>query len=218
MDSLGEFQKNIGVSFSNIGLLKQALTHSSYNKENNERLCFLGDAVLNMIAADYLFEKYPEYSEGLLTKIRSGIVNRKTLALWAKNIGLGKFIILSSGEEKGGGRKKTSILAETIEALVGAIFIDSGIKKAEDFVMRYFSAQKEEELLDYKSALQELFQKRNGSIPIYTLIKKSGEEHKPIFNVLVSIGGIEERGRGKSRKEAEQEAARKALLKIQNLR
>ncbi len=210
-----EFQKNIGVSFLDITLLEKALTHSSYDRENNnERLCFLGDAVLNMITASYLFERFPEYSEGLLTKIRAGLVSRRALVLWAKNINLGKFMFLSQGEEKTGGRKKTSILSEAIEGLVGAIFIDSGLSYAKDFIMKHLNEQKEEELCDAKSSLQELAQKKNGSLPIYRLIGKSGYDHKPIFNISVDVDGIVEIGSGKNKKEAEQDAARKALLKL----
>lgn len=213
-----EFQKDIGISFSNPNFLDLALTHSSFNKENNnERLCFLGDAVLNMIAAEYLFKKFPKYSEGVLTKMRSGLVSRKALAGWAKNINLGNFLLLSSGEEKTGGRKKASILAEAIEGLIGAIFIDSGISKAKAFIMKHLSCCKEEELLDFKSALQELAQKKKGILPVYKLIEKSGKEHKPLFKISVSVGKIIEIGNGKSKKEAEQEASKKALEKLQKV-
>lgn len=211
-------QKDIGISFSNPNFLDLALTHSSFNKENNnERLCFLGDAVLNMIAAEYLFKKFPEYSEGVLTKMRAGLVSRKALSLWAKNINLGNFILLSQGEEKTGGRKKVSILAEAMEGLIGAIFIDSGISNAKAFAMEHLSSCKEEEILDFKSALQELAQKKKGIIPVYKLIEKSGKEHKPLFKISVSVDEIIEIGNGKSKKEAEQEASKKALEKLQKV-
>ncbi|MEW6680190.1 MAG: ribonuclease III, partial [bacterium] len=185
--------KNIGVFFKETPLLVKALTHSSYDRENNnERLCFLGDSVLNMVAASYLFERYPEYSEGFLTKMKAGLVNRRQLANWANNIELGKFLFLSNGERKTGGRKKTSILAEAIEALVGAIFIDSGIENAKAFIMKHLESSKKESL-DYKSLLQELVQKKNGSLPIYKLIEKSGMDHKPIFSVSVEVAGIIEK-------------------------
>jgi len=209
-----EFQKNIGVSFKNPALLNQALTHSSYDKENNnERLCFLGDAVLNMLCAEYLFEKFSGYSEGFLTKARASLVSRRRLVPWAKNIGLGRFILLSAGEEKQGGRKKGSILSEAIEALIGAIFIDSGISNAKAFVMPHLNSQGEG-LLDFKSTLQELVQKKDGSLPVYKLIKRSGKEHKPIFYISVEVDGRVEIGRGRNKKEAEQDAASKMLIKL----
>lgn len=213
-----EFQKNIGITFQDHNLLNLALTHPSFNKKNNnERLSFLGDAVLNMITAEYLYKKFPEYSEGVLTKTRAGLVARRALSLWAKDINLGNFILLGDGEEKTGGRKKISILAEAIEGLIGAIFIDSGISKARAFVIKHLSSCKEEELLDFKSALQELAQKKMGIVPTYKLIKKSGKEHKPLFNISVTCDKIIEIGKGRSKKEAEQEAAKKALEKLQNM-
>ncbi|MEW6103229.1 MAG: ribonuclease III [bacterium] len=211
---LAGFQKNIGISFLNPLVLEKALTHSSYDRENNnERLCFLGDSVLNMITASYLFEKFGDFSEGFLTKMKANMVSRRQLVQWARNIELGKFLFLSNGEEKTGGRKKTSILAEAIEALVGAIFIDSGIENAKLFIMKHIECHKEE-ILDYKSSLQEIVQRKDGSLPIYKLIEKSGQDHKPIFSVSVSVDGMVEAGKGKSKKEAEEDAARKLLKKI----
>lgn len=215
MGNLEEFQKHIDIYFKNSSLLELALTHSSYDKKyNNERLCFLGDAVLNMIASDYLFKRFPEYSEGVLTKMRAGLVSRKVLVKWAKNINLGEFILISNGEEKTGGRKKASILSEAIEGLIGGIFIDAGISKARKFVMTHLSSQKGQ-FLDFKSALQELSQKKKISLPVYKVIKKSGKEHKPLFNISVSVGGIIEYGKGRNKKEASQEAAKKALERLQ---
>lgn len=215
MNNKGAFQKQIGISFSNPSLLDLALTHSSFNKkQNNGRLCFLGDAVLNMIASLYLFKRFPEYPEGILTKMRAGLVSRKVLVKWARDIKLGHFIFLSNGEEKTGGRKKASILSEAIEGLIGAIFIDGGISKAKKFVMAYLSSQKGE-FLDFKSALQELAQKEKMGLPVYKLVKKSGKEHNPSFNISVSVGGIIEYGKGKNKKEASQEAAKKALERLQ---
>lgn len=214
MENKEEFQKQIGISFLNPALLELALTHSSFNKEhNNERLCFLGDAVLNIIASEHLFKRFPEYSEGPLTKMRAGLVSRKALAKWANNINLGSFVLLSKMEEKTGGREKPSILSEGMEGLIGAIFIDSGITKARKFVLSHISSVKWE-LLDFKSALQELAQKKDKSLPVYKLIKKSGKDHKPLFTISVSVGEIIETGKGRSKKEAEQKASKKALEKL----
>lgn len=216
MNRIEKLQKHIDISFKNPSILDLALTHSSFNREhNNERLCFLGDAVLNMIAAHYLFKRFPKYREGVLTKMRAGLISRKVLELGAKHLNLGDLILLSKAEEKTGGRKKASVLSEAIEGLIGAIFIDSGICKARKFVMKYLFSKEQTGLVDYKSALQEFTQKKKGTIPIYKLIKKSGKEHNPLYTISVSADGMIEKGRGKNKKQAEQEAAKRVLERLQ---
>ncbi|HAW49631.1 TPA: ribonuclease III [bacterium] len=210
---LNLFQEKLGVSFSDTSLLRKALTHSSYSQENNERLCFLGDAILGMVTAEYLFNKFPNYSEGDLTKLKSELVGRKLLFSFAKKIDIGRFIFLSSGESATGGRKKQSILSEALEAVIGAIFIDCGMNTARDFIINYLNSQ-EFIVCDYKSDLQELTQKKFGIIPSYRLIEQVGKDHKPTFTVEANVCGMTEKAKGGNKKEAEQNASKKLLDKI----
>ena len=224
--NLIELQDIIGYHFQNIELLKQALVHSSYanenkmsKEENNERLEFLGDAVLEIITSDYLFKKYPDMLEGELTKLRASIVCEPTLANFSKDISLGEFILLGKGEENSGGRLRASVLADTVEALIGAIYLDGGIQAASQFVKTSLLEDVEERKLfvDSKTHLQELIQKTS-DIPVeYIIIDERGPDHNKIFEVAVKhndhVIGI---GSGRSKKLAEQEAAFDAINKLRN--
>lgn len=220
-------EKKLDYKFKNRTLLKEALTHPSFQKKslkdkkaNNQRLEFLGDSVLNLIVTEYLYRKLPSFSEGKLTKIKSVIVSKDILAKWADQLSLGKYIILGKGEDSTGGRKKLSILADCFEALLGAIYIDSGLQKAKKIISLFI--KKETELIikgkhgeDYKTLLQEISQKKMKCLPEYCLIKEKGPDHKKIFSIEVRLKKIVYgTGTGENKKEAEQEAAQDALKKL----
>ena len=216
--------------FKNPALLRQALTHSSFKRENevyddgdlsndNERLEFLGDAILDLVIGDILFKNMPDEKEGNLSKIRAGIVCEESLAKIAENLNLGQSIILGRGEIKSGGREKSSILADAVEAIIGAVYLDSDYYICYDFVANLFEAmivQAENGMLnhDYKSILQEKLQ-RDGSVDIkYVTYKEEGPAHQKTFFVKVFCGSKElGMGFGKSKKIAQQEAAKDAMLK-----
>lgn len=216
--------------FKNPALLRQALTHSSFKRENevcddgdlskdNERLEFLGDAILDLVIGDILFKNMPDEKEGNLSKIRAGIVCEESLAKLAENLNLGQSIILGRGEIKSGGREKSSILADAVEAIIGAVYLDSDYYTCYDFVANLFEAmivQAENGMLnhDYKSILQEKLQ-RDGSVDIkYVTYKEEGPAHQKTFFVKVFCGSKElGMGCGKSKKIAQQEAAKDAMLK-----
>ena len=219
---LTTLQKKLNYDFSDPALLETALTHrSSLNeqgvKESNERLEFLGDAVLEMIITNYLYQEKPHESEGFLTAARSAVVRTESLAEIAKSIDLGTFLRMSKGEAMGGGRENPSILENTVEALIGAIFKDGGLTKASDFIHRFIvpSAQKiltKNELKDAKSLYQEKIQSLGLVSPAYKVSSEEGPDHNKIFEVAVFVDNKETgRGKGKSKQEAEQQAAQKAL-------
>lgn len=214
-------QKKIGIKFKNPAILNTALTHKSYAIENNltefnERLEFIGDSVLSVATAVHLYKKYPHYDEGKLSKIKAAAVSRATLYIIAKKLKLGNFLKISKSEEATGGREKESILANALEAIIGAIFLDRGCLTAEKFVNKLLSKQ-EINPSDSKSELQEVIQSKYKTIPAYKVLEEKGPDHDKIFKISVNIGkkvlGI---GTGKSKKEAEQDAAKKALGKIAN--
>ncbi|MEX1052465.1 MAG: ribonuclease III [Patescibacteria group bacterium] len=225
-----ELEKNINVVFDNAELLKTALMHRSYlnehkktKYESNEKLEFLGDSVLSLITSSYLFDKYPNYSEGEYTDIKASLVRTETLAQAAQKINLGEYIYLSKGENGSGGRTNKNILADGFEALIGAIFIEKGFNKAYNFTKIYLFEDKIDEIIDKKlyfsskSKLQELIQRKYKTTPDYTLIKEAGPEHKRIFNIGIYLNGRKlGDGVGKSKKQAEEEAARKALQKLKS--
>lgn len=224
MARLEQLQKTIGVSFHDPSLLEQALVHSSYVNENpglaldsNERLEFLGDAVIGLIIAGELFRRFPDLSEGEMTKLRASVVRRDTLYRLAKRINLGKYLRLGKGEEASEGRDKPANLASALEAITGAIFLDQGLEVAREFILRLAS----EELgkgaeADYKSRLQEFLQAKGKPRPIYQVVAMSGPEHERTFTVEVRIGDkVLGRGKGKNKKAAETEAARSALARLQ---
>ncbi len=214
-------EERIGYQFQDKRLLKQALTHSSFaneqkiNKwEDYERVEFLGDAVLELVSSDYLYRTHPQLPEGELTKMRSSMVCEPALAYCARDIELGRFIFLGKGEEATGGRKRESITSDVMEAVIGAIYLDGGIVPAKAFIDRFILSDLENKQLFYdsKTILQERVQKRGETLQ-YVLIEESGPEHDKLFRVEAVIGGhrIGE-GSGRTKKQAEQQAAYQALL------
>lgn len=214
----------LNYKFKNKNLLKQAFIHRSYlnenkgeNLESNERLEFLGDAVLELIVSLYFFEKYPSYPEGDLTTIRSKLVQTKTLSLVAKKLDFGKNLKLSKGERVSGGSKNESILADTFEAVVGAIYKDGGFDSAFQFVKKNLLEPAEKVFSDklpkdYKSRLQEIIQAQDKPTPAYKVIASSGPDHNKIFKVAVLVNNKKLAvGAGRSKQEAEQQAAKKGL-------
>ncbi len=207
--------------------MDNALTHRSYANENpllgiqdNERMEFLGDAVLELGVSDMLMKKFPSYTEGQLSKLRASVVNEQPLAELARRFGLGEHLLLGKGEEISGGRDKNSLLANTFEALIAAVYLDGGFTCALLVVNRLFAplvAEGTQELIyrDYKTALQELSQNRFKEMPQYTLVSEAGPDHNKIFTVTMAIPGVlETAGTGRNKKEAEQQAARKALEEL----
>lgn len=213
-------EKKIGVKFKNRKIVEEALTHKSYAMETgngpfNERMEFLGDSILNTAVTDLLFKRYPEENEGKLSKYKSLLVSKPSLVKWAREMKLGAYVRLSESEEATGGRDRESILANAMEALIGAIFLDQGFEKARRFVVDKFSQKKRIVETDYKSRLQELIQKKYGMPPTYVLVDEEGPDHDKVFHMQVvvkkkALG----RGAGKSKKESEQNAAREALKNI----
>lgn len=223
---LQPLQDNLNYKFKNIDLLKTALTHSSYaneNKmkitENNERLEFLGDTILNLIVSQYLYKKYPNYPEGELTKIRAKVVCESSLAYAARKIDLGKYLLLGKGEEATGGRDRDSILADASEALVGAIYMDSDFGVTNKLLLENFEADivyavaKGALFIDYKTELQESLQKITRAKIEYKVVKEEGPDHNKIFYMDVVVdNNIVGTGSGRNKKEAAQMAAKDALL------
>ena len=221
---LTSLQKILGVSFNDRTFLEHALVHTSYVNENpddgitsNERLEFLGDAVLGLVAAEALYEKQPELAEGQMTKLRSALVSREALAAMAKANKIGDYLKLGRGEETGGGRRRPANLAAAMEAVIAAIYLDRGIPAVRDFIVRAITPELEKIIdhgssIDYKSQLQELIQAQEGQRPEYVVVDASGPDHNPNFTVEVRFGNrVLGRGTGKSKKTAETEAARAAL-------
>ena len=224
MADLAELQQSLGVSFSDLSLLEQALVHSSYINENpgftltsNERLEFLGDAVLSLIVAEKLYRDFPRFSEGEMTRLRAVLVRRETLARMARAIRLGDYLYMGKGEGASGGRHKPSNLAAALEAVIAAIFLDQGLAVTSESVLSLFKEEMGRVVsrsaeVDYKSRLQELIQAKQQTAPVYQLVEAVGPAHDRRFTVEVKIGDIVQgRGSGKSKKTAEAEAARSAL-------
>lgn len=223
--SLKEFEDIINIQFNNIELLDCALTHSSYaNQHNlsynhhNERLEFLGDAVLSIVVSEYLYKKYRSKHEGKLTKIRAGVVCESSLAEIARKLLINKYIRIGKGEELSGGREKDSLIADACEAVIAAIYLDSGIEAAGEFIINNFSykielAGKGKNYSDYKTKLQEYVQKNMLLSIKYLVVGESGPDHNKVFETEVYLDKkCYGRGRGKSKKEAEQNAAKEALI------
>ena len=222
---LKELQKKLNYNFKKPELLIMALTHSSYANENkkdrlasNERLEFLGDSILSLVVAELIYKHKSNIPEGQMTKLRAELVCEKNLAALAQTIDLGSYIILGRGEDKGGGRFRPSILADTMEALLAAIYLDSGLKHVSSFIKkRLFKDTKDTkeiqfEITDYKTTLQELIQTKPGQALSYHVVKESGPDHMKTFTVEVHLNGKHYGiGTGKSKKEAEQAAAMSAL-------
>mgnify|MGYP001598494218 CR=1 FL=1 len=226
MKDFGEFEAQIGISFSDKALLRTAFTHRSYlnehrtaveTTEHNERLEFLGDAVLELLVTEFLYKKYPHKDEGALTSYRAGLVNAVTLSGVATTLLMNDYMLLSKGERKDTGRAREVILANAIEALIGALYLDGGYAKAGDFVSRFIlpltdKIVAEGKWLDAKSHLQEKAQEKAGVTPSYDTVRETGPDHDKHFTVAVFFGREKAaEGEGKSKQEAEQAAAAAAL-------
>lgn len=230
-ENLGPLEETIGYSFRDLGLLEHALTHRSRAHEDasggvidNESLEFLGDAVLGFVVADLLFTRFPTHSEGYKSKVKAGVVSAASLARFAEEIDLGRFILLGRGEEKTGGRQKQAILADSFEAVIAAVYLDGGIEAARDFIvsrMEPLIAMAGERAADaaftadWKSALQERLQAAGLGLPVYRLAAADGPDHRKRFVVELLVGGeVVSTGEGRAKKEAEQLAARGALTAL----
>ena len=217
-----ELENAIGYRFHNISLLQNALAHSSYANErwhnslmSNERLEFLGDSILGMMVADHLYRNFADRPEGELTRMRADMVCEKALARVANQIGLGEHLLLGKGEEQGGGRGRDSILADAVESVIAACYLDGGMEAAKAFISRFVLVNVPVSRLtnaDYKTALQELVQQKRNQVLAYALVGESGPDHDKRFEVELTLNGqMVGRGIGSSKKRAEQDAARVAL-------
>ncbi len=212
-------EEKLGYTFQNPALLTRALTHSSYaNEQNapgdNERLEFLGDSVLGFLTAEYLFSEHKGVPEGELTRLRAYAVCEKSLDVYAKQLGLGDFLLLGKGEERTGGRTRASVLSDAFEAVIAAMYLDGGIQAARPFVLRYVAPYVEAKPVfrDYKTTLQEVTQQNPGETLEYVVVSESGPDHDKHFEVEVHLNSnVLGRGSGPSKKKAEQDAARQAL-------
>lgn len=220
-----DLETAIGYRFKNITLLQNALAHSSYANErwhdslkSNERLEFLGDSILGMAVAEYLYRNFPDRPEGELTRMRADMVCETSLAAVADKIGLGAHLLLGHGEERFGGRQRASILADAVESVIAACFLDGGMEAARDFVSKYILTEvpvKQMHNADYKTALQELVQQKKDQVLTYELIGESGPDHDKQFRVQVLLNGAPiGEGAGRSKKRAEQDAAHNALTAL----
>lgn len=214
-------QKKIGYTFKQSLLLSQALTHRSANVNHNERLEFLGDSILSFVIADTLFTQFPDIDEGDMSRMRATLVRGKTLAELAREFELGECLRLGPGELKSGGYRRDSILADTVEAIIGAIYLDSGIEQAKTIILTWYQKRLEaikpgDRQKDPKTRLQEYLQGRHQPLPTYLVTQVKGEAHDQIFTISCHITGIEENiiGVGASRRKAEQVAAELALKKL----
>ena len=229
LSTLRNLEKRLGYKFRDIAILEMALTHRSFANENsqlgisdNERLEFLGDAVLGLCISDLLIKKYTDLPEGTLSKIRAAIVNEKPLAELAQRLDIGSCLLLGRGEDISGGRKKDSLLANALEAIIAAVYLDSGFTKTKTFIKHLVGPLLNDDnvrsqYFDYKTAVQEFCQKKYKTIPVYTIIDSSGPDHAKMFEVQLTIAEKTlYAGSGKSKKEAEKQAAQKAWEILQN--
>lgn len=227
-ESFAILQQELGVQFVDHNLLYQAFTHSSYVNEHrrklytdNERLEFLGDAVLELSISEYLFQKFTAMSEGELTKLRAAIVCEPSLVLFANDLNFGKYVLLGKGEEITGGRTRPALLADVFESFVGALYLDQGLQPVVKFLEQVVFPKVESgafsHVMDYKSQLQEIVQKMNNGLLIYEIVDEKGPAHNRIFVSSVRLGSNElGEGKGKSKKEAEQKAAQVAIIHLEN--
>ena len=220
-----DLEAAIDYRFKDISLLQNALTHSSYANErwhnslmSNERLEFLGDSVLGMLVADHLYRSFPDRPEGELTRMRADMVCESALAAVAESLDLGDYLLLGKGEEQGGGRTRGSILADAVESVLAACYLDGGMEAAKAFVSRFILVNVPVAKLknaDYKTALQELVQQKKNQVITYKLVGESGPDHDKVFTVELSLNGeVVGTGTGSSKKRAEQDAARCAMEKL----
>jgi len=222
MYSLDKLEEKIGYCFQNKNLLKQAMTHSSYTNEqkinqleNYERVEFLGDAVLELVASEFMYLNHPTQPEGKLTKMRASAVCEQALALAAKEIEIGQYMLFGKGEESTGGRERESIIADAVEATIGGIFLDGGLEPAKTFILRFVlnDLEKKQLFYDSKSILQEMVQSKKMGDLNYELVDEHGPDHEKSFSVVAKIGdriiGI---GNGRTKKAAEQNAAYEAII------
>lgn len=226
--NLHEFEKKIGITFKDTGLLERVFIHSSYSHENseyininNERLEFLGDSVLNFVISGKIFQEFPDLPEGKLTEIRVSLIREETLAGIATTLDLGKYLYLGKGEEATGGRKRQTNLADAFEALIGALFLDQGLTRTRNLILKLFnvylnSIDSNSITVNYKSRLQEYTQSKYSLLPQYILVEEKGPDHDKIFIVQAMMGDrIIGSGAGKSKKAAEMEAARLACNELE---
>ena len=221
---LKELEKKTGYTFKNFSLLKQAMMHSSYTNEKhlpkyrcNERLEFLGDAVLELVSSEYLFKESPHTPEGELTKTRASMVCEPSLALCARDIDLGDYLLLGKGEEATGGRLRDSVTSDAMEALIGAVYLDGGFTSAKEFIHRFILTDLEDKKLFYdsKTILQEIVQAKKCGEITYRLLKEEGPDHNKAFYAEVLVGDISYgEGKGRTKKAAEQQAAYQAILRF----
>ncbi len=221
MIDYSQLEKRLDYTFKNKQLIIEALTHKSYKKPyNNERLEFLGDAVLDLIVGEYLFAKFPSSNEGVLSKIRASLVNESGFTLLAKSLNLGEYIYLSMAEENNNGRHKSSLLSNAFEAVIGAVYLEGGLDKTTDIAIKLLEACHPKIDLktlsrDYKTALQELTQATHGVTPSYEMLGSSGPDHKKEFEIAIVLNEKTiATAKGKSKKDAQQKAAQIALEKL----
>ena len=221
MNDYSQLEKRLNYTFENKQLIIEALTHKSDKKPyNNERLEFLGDAVLDLIVGEYLFSKFPKSDEGILSKIRASLVNESGFTLLARELNLGSYIFLSLAEENNNGRDKPSLLSNAFEAIIGAIYLEAGLNVVKDITIKLLEESHPKIDLDslskdYKTALQELTQATHGVTPLYEMIGSSGPDHKKEFEIAILLNGeLITKGKGKSKKEAQQKAAKLALKEL----
>ena len=220
-NNLEEFFECLGYKFENLNLITEALTHKSYTREyNNERLEFLGDAVLDLVVGEFLFYEFPDSEEGILSKLRAALVNEKSFTKLANEINLGKYIYLSPAEEHNNGRNKPSILANAFEAVMGALYLEAGLEKVREIALKlikrvYKKIDPNELLKDYKTTLQEITQAHFGCTPEYRLLSSKGPDHKKEFEIGVYVNDkLYSTAHGHSKKVAQQNAAKIAIEKL----
>ncbi|VAW61386.1 Ribonuclease III [hydrothermal vent metagenome] len=220
---LSRLERQLSYTFKNTGLLTEALTHRSAGSKNNERLEFLGDSILNFVIAADLFLRYPQYAEGDLSRIRASLVNNEGLFMVSGQLKLGDYLVLGSGELKSGGYRRNSILADTVEAIFGAVFMESGFEMCRDLILRLYHEQLEnipdaDSLKDPKTRLQELLQSRKLALPEYTVIEVLGKSHNQQFKMRCEIKQLQltSQGQGSNRRKAEQQAAAEIFIQLQN--
>ena len=221
-DKLNRLETRLGYQFVQADLLKRAITHRSAASRHNERLEFLGDSILSLVIAEALYHRFPEVSEGDMSRMRATLVREKTLAELAREFDLGEYLILGPGELKSGGFRRESILADTVEAIIGAIYLDAGMDAIRDLLLRWYAQRLEEirpgvEQKDPKTRLQELLQGRRKPLPNYAVVRVKGEAHNQEFTVQCEIDGLQDAivGSGSSRRKAEEAAAGRALEQLE---